>query len=180
MDSRVDKLIEVVRKTVIKLFPELAGRYHLSGKARITALGEGVQAQPLTREGSDDTSAPVVKCSPLPTSLKVGNIITLAFLYGDPSEPYIISRSAAVVGTYAGGRVTVEGYGAEAVVPEHLQDHSRVATLTAPVDEDGQPLPGASTSSLTKISYKAPLKAGDQVVATPIEEGERFIVLAKL
>ncbi|WP_027364026.1 DUF2577 family protein [Desulfotruncus alcoholivorax] len=170
MDSRVDKLMEVIRKTVIKLFPELAGRYHLSASARITALGDGIQAQPLTNEGSDDAKTPVVKCQPLPYSLKVGNVVKLAFMYGDPSEPFLITRSTAVIGAYAGGKITIDGYGTkDALVAEYLKDHTREGDLT---------LPDATLS--VKIKFKAPLKDGDQVAAVPIEEGERFIVIAKL
>ncbi len=181
MDARVDKLIEVVRKTVIKLFPELAGRYHLGCRASVTGLAGGLQLQPLTREGSEDASAPAVKCDPVPVKLKSGNVVRMAFLYGDPAEPVVFTRATAAVGTMAGGKVDVENYGVkDCLVAEHLRDHFRLATLTAPVDEQGNPLPGATTSPLTRIDFKAPLKDGDKVVALPIEEGERFIIVARL
>lgn len=181
MDPRVDKLIEVVRKTVIMLFPELAGRYHLAARAKVTGVAGGLNAQPLTRERTSDSTSPVVKCPALPYTLKPGNVIHVGYLYGDPSEPFALVLSTAAIGTWAGGKVTVEGYGTrDGLVAEHLKDHFRLATMTSPVDDDGNPLPGASTSILTRINYWTGLEDGDQVVALPIEEGERFVVVGKL
>lgn len=181
MDARVDKLIEVVRKAVIKLFPELAGRYHLACRAKVTGLTGGLELQPLTREGNKDSTAPAVRCNPLPVKLKGGNVVRLVFLYGDPAEPVVFTQATAAVGTMAGGQIDVENYGVkDCLVAEHLVEHFRLATLTAPVDEQGNPLPGAATSPLTRIDFKAPLKDGDKVVALPVEEGERFIIIAKV
>lgn len=87
--DRVGKLIEVVRKTVIQLFPEMAGGYHLLRKARVLkSTPEGLHIQPLTEEGNVDTASPPVKCDPCPAV--EGDIVVLGFLYGDPSEPFII------------------------------------------------------------------------------------------
>ncbi|NHM25468.1 hypothetical protein G7K71_08665 [Desulfofundulus sp. TPOSR] len=181
MDARMDRLIEVVRKIVIRLFPELAGRYHLTGRARVTGLTGGLVLQPVTRDGSDDPETPAVKCETLPYTLKVGNIVRLGFMYGDPSEPFVGVLSTAAIGTWAGGKIEIPGYGTrDALVVECLREHSRLVTMTAPVDDQGNPLPGASTSPLTRIEYRATLEDGDQVVALPIEEGERFIVVGKL
>ncbi|TEB09134.1 hypothetical protein [Pelotomaculum propionicicum] len=181
MDPRVDKLIEVVRKTVIMLFPELTGRYHLAARAKVTGVANGISAQPLTRERTDDDTSPVVKCPALPYTLKPDNVIHIGYLYGDPSEPMAVVLSTAAIGTWTGGKVTVEGYGArDGLVMEYLKDHFRLATLTAPVDQDGNPLPGATTSPLTRIDFRTGLKDGDKVAAVPIEEGDRFIVIGKL
>lgn len=181
MDARIDKLIEVVRKIVIRLFPELAGRYHLSAKARIINLSGGVQLQPLASDGSEDTTAPAVKCDPLPVKLKPGNVIRMGYLYGDPSEPYLCYLSTAAIGTIAGKKVNVENFGSrDYLIAEHLAAHFRLATFTSPVDEQGNPLPGATTSALTRIDYQTGIKDGDQVVALPIEEGDRFVIIGKL
>lgn len=181
MDARVDKLIELVRKIVVKLFPELAGRYHLTARARVLSVSKGVQLQVLKTDGSEDTTAPALKVDPLPVMLKPGSVIRMGFMYGDPSEPFVLPNSTAAIGTMQGGQVNVENYGArDCLVAEHLKDHFRLATMTAPVDAEGNQLPGATTSTLTRIDFQTGLKDGDQVVALPIEEGERFIVIAKL
>ena len=54
-----------------------------------------------------------------------------------------------------------------------------MATITQPVDQDGNDLPGAE-SNIARIDYMTGIIDGDLVAAVPIEEGERFIVLAKL
>jgi len=177
----VDKLLEVVRKTVLQLFPELAGRYHLFAKAKVIKTGDGLHLQVLTRDGSPDATVPQAKCDPVPYSLKPGNVVKLCYLYGDPSEPWPIPVSTAAIGTFSGGNVTVQGWGSKpAIVPNHLLQHSRLGISTCPVDKDGIPLPGAITSGLTRYDIKPGLKDGDTVAALPIEEGERFIVLDKL
>lgn len=177
----VDKLLEVVRQTVMERFPELAGRYHLFAKAKVLKTGDGLHLQILTREGSPDASVPPAKCEGVPYKLKTGNMIKVCFLYGDPSEPWPVPVSTAAIGTYSGGQVEIEGWGKKpAVIADYLLQHFRVATLTKPVDPDGKDLPGAETSPLTRINFQAGLKDGDQVAALPIEEGERFIIIAKL
>jgi hypothetical protein len=181
MDARVDKLLELVRKTVLRLFPELAGRYHLTCKARVLSTSGGLHLQPLKRDGSPDPTAPAVKCEPFPRSLKVGDVVRLGFLYGDPSEPHILALSTAAIGTITGSQVNIEGYGVRpALIAEHLAAHFRVGTTTAPVDSEGNPLPGATTSDLTRFDFQTSLKDGDRVAALPIEEGARFIIVAKL
>lgn len=181
MNAQVDKLIELVRKIVIRLFPELAGRYHLAARARVLSLSNGVQLQLLKSDGSEDTTAPALKVDPLPVKLKPGSVIRMGFMYGDPSEPYAAILSTTAIGTMQGSQVNIENYGTrDCLVAEHLKEHFRVATMTAPVDAEGNPQPGATTSELTRIDYQSELKDGDLVVALPIEEGERFIVIAKL
>jgi len=182
MDARVDKLLELVRKIVIRLFPELAGRYHLACKAKVLSTSGGLHLQLLTREGSDDATAPPVKCDPLPVALAAGNVVRLGFLYGDPSEPHVLAQSTAAIGTITtGSQVHIEGYGVRpALIAEHLAAHFRVGTTTAPVDSEGNPLPGATTSDLTRFDFQTSLKDGDRVAALPIEEGARFIIVAKL
>lgn len=179
MDDRVDKLLETIRKTVLSVFPELAGRYHLAARARVDSTT--LQLTPLTREGSPDKTAPVIKCDPLPVKVKAGNILRLAFCYGDPAEPVVVASSTAALGTYLGGQVDVDDFGIKpAVVAEYLLAHSIVGTMTAPVDDQGVSLPGATTSGLTRFDFLDSLKPGDRVACLPIEEGDRFIIVAKV
>jgi hypothetical protein len=183
MNAQVDKLLEVIRKTVLRLFPELAGRYHLTARARVVSTtGNSLQVQPLKRDGSVDPTAPAVVCDPLPYKLKPGNVVRLGFLYGDPSEPYVEAVATAALAQITAGGLLVEGYGevTDYLVAEHLADHSRICTMTSPVDQDGNPLPGATTSDLTRFDFTSPLKVGDRVVVLPIEEGNRFVVVARL
>lgn len=179
--DKVDQLIEVVRKTVIKLFPELAGRYHLGARTALLSTSDGLHIQPLTRDGAVDETAPAIQCDPKPYRLKRGNVLRMCYLWGDPSEPEVFPVSTCAVGTMSGSQVDVIDYGLRpAVIAEHLLAHSRIGTETVPVDEDGNPLPGATTSERTRYDFKKVLKDGDLVAAVPIEEGDRFIVLAKL
>lgn len=175
-----DKLLEVVRKTVTQLFPELTGRYHLWANSKVIKTGDGLHLQLLTRTGSVDPTTPPTKCDPVPYKLKVGNAVKVCFLYGDPSEPWPVPLSTAAIGTYSAGQVDVEGWGTKpAIVADYLLEHTRVATITKPVDPDGNDLPGAE-SNIARIDYMPGITDGDLVAAVPIEEGERFIVLAKL
>lgn len=176
-----DKLLEVVRKTVIRLFPELAGRYHLFARAKVLQTNDGLHLQVLTREGATDKTVPPAKCDPVPYTLTTGNTVKVCFLYGDPSEPWAIPESTAAIGTISGDQVTVEGWGTKpAIFAEHLLQHFRVGSATAPVAQNGNNLPGAETSALTRYDFLKGVKDGDLVAALPIEEGERFIVVAKL
>jgi hypothetical protein len=176
-----DKLIELVRKIVLKLFPEIAGRYHLGSRAKVLSINEGLHLQPLARDGSIDKTAPAIKCDPFPCSLAAGNIVRLGFLYGDPSEPFVAPLATAAIGTITGSQVNVEGYGTRpALIAQHLAAHSRIGTITSPVGGEGTPLPGSTTSDLSRFDFQTDLQDGDQVAALPIEEGDRFIVVAKL
>lgn len=178
--DKVDQLIEVVRKTVIKLFPELAGRYHLGARAALLSTADGLHIQPLTRDGAVDETAPAIQCDPKPYRLKAGNVLRMSYLFGDPSEPEVFPVSSGAVGTMSGSQVNIEGYGLRpAVIAEYLLSHTRLATKTEPVDEQGNPLPDATTKFI-KLEFTKGLKDGDLVAAVPIEEGDRFIVLAKL
>lgn len=180
MDA-ADKLLEVVRKTVTQLFPELAGRYHLFANAKVLKTGDGLHLQMITREGAADEKTPPVKCEPVPYTLKAGNTVRMCFLYGDPSEPWPVPVSTAAIGTMTGNQVTIEGYGTKpAIVAEHLLAHFLLGTVTTEVDEDGKDLPGATTTKLSRFDFLKRIKNGDKVAVLPIEEGERFIVVAKL
>ncbi len=67
-----------------------------------------------------------------------------------------------------------------------------VGTATSPVDVQGNPLPGATTSALTKYSFNAReiedvrlelkqgLKSGDRVMVAPVNGGQDFVILAKV
>lgn len=177
----VDKLLELVRKTVLQLFPELAGRYHLPRLARVISTTGGLTLQPLHNDGSVDDAAPAVKCPPLPRAVKPGDVVRLGYMLGDPSEPYVDTVATAAKGTMTGGQVAVEGVGTvPAVISQHLAAHSRIGTMTAPVDGDGNPLPGASTSERTRFDFQTDLEDGDQVAVLPIEEGAKVIVVAKI
>jgi len=88
------KLIEVVRKTVLQLFPEMAGGYHLLRKARVVkSTPEALHVQPLNSQGSVDTEVPPVKCAPYPAAS--GDIVVLGYLYGNPSEPCVVKKVGA-------------------------------------------------------------------------------------
>lgn len=181
MSEAVDKMLELVRKTVISIFPELAGRYHLGLNAKVVSTANGLQLQPLTREGANDKTAPEMKCKSVPVTLKPGDIVRVTFQYGDPSEPIVHTLATGVLGTMAGSQIKIEGYGTKpAIIAEYLGDHFRIGTSTVPVDKEGTPLPGAETSGLTRYDILTCLKDGDKVAAVPIEEGEKFIVLAKV
>jgi hypothetical protein len=182
MDARVDKLLELVRKTVLRLFPELAGRYHLACKAKVLSTSGGLHLQPLTREGSDDATAPPVKCDPLPVALAAGNVVRLGFMYGDPSEPFVGTLATAAIGTMSGSQVNVEGYGLRpALIAEHLAAYSRIGVTASPVNPDGSDIEGTTVySDLTRFDFQTSLKDGDQVACLPIEEGCRFVVVAKI
>ncbi len=183
MNARVDKLMEVIRKTVLRLFPELAGSYHLTANAKVVKVTqEALHVQPLLKDGSINEESPVVTAPPLPYKLKPEDVVRIKFLYGDPSEPYAETVATAALGQVTGGGLMIEGYGEVTgyLVAEHLKAHSRIGTSTSPVDDKGAPLPGATTSSLTRFDINEHLKAGDMVAALPIEEGARFVVVAKL
>jgi len=67
-----------------------------------------------------------------------------------------------------------------------------VGTATSPVDEQGNDLPGASTSNLTRynfnakevdqvrLDFKADLKSGDRVLAVLVNGGKDAVVVAKV
>jgi hypothetical protein len=81
---------------------------------------------------------------------------------------------------------------ADWLVKIHFPAFFLVGTATSPVDEQGNPLPGASTSVLTKYSFNAReienvrlelkqgLKSGDRVLAAPVNGGQDFVILAKV
>jgi mRNA-degrading endonuclease toxin of MazEF toxin-antitoxin module len=115
-------------------------------------------------------------------ALAAGNVVRLGFLYGDPSEPFVGALATAAIGTVSGSQVNVEGYGLRpALIAEHLVAHSRLGVTAAPVNDDGTDIPGSTVySALTRFDFRTSLKDGDRVAALPIEEGARFIVVAKI
>ncbi|GBF35489.1 hypothetical protein DCCM_4618 [Desulfocucumis palustris] len=81
---------------------------------------------------------------------------------------------------------------ADWLVKIHLPDFFLVGTATSPVDGQGNPLPGAGTSALTKYSFNARefedvrlelkqgLKTGDRVLVAPVNGGQDFVILARV
>lgn len=180
--SQVDKLLEVVRRAVGKLYPELANRYHLTARARVVSASGDIKLQPLTRDGRDDETAPLIVHEPIPATIKPGDVVLIGYTYGDPSEPFLAPLSTCAVGTITAGGFLPDGHkkAVPYILDQRLDAHFRLATLTAPVDDDGIPLPGAETSPLTRIDYKSMVKPGDRVAGVAIEEGARFVIVAKL
>ncbi|SMB97934.1 hypothetical protein SAMN00808754_2035 [Thermanaeromonas toyohensis ToBE] len=83
-------------------------------------------------------------------------------------------------------------YVADWLVQLHLPAFSLIGTATSPVDEQGNPLAGASTSQLTRydfraaqikdvrVNLKAGLKPGERVLVVPINRGQEAIVIARV
>lgn len=81
---------------------------------------------------------------------------------------------------------------ADWLVKIHFPAFSLVGTATSPVDDQGNDLPGAITTSLTRYDFqarevdevrlelKANLKAGDRVLAVPVNGGQDAVVIAKV
>lgn len=81
---------------------------------------------------------------------------------------------------------------ADWLVKIHFPAFSLLGTATSPVDDQGNPLPGASTSPLTRYDFrakevdqvrlelKADLKPGDRVLAVPVNGGQDAVVIAKV
>jgi len=81
---------------------------------------------------------------------------------------------------------------AEWSVQVRLPARTVVGTMTAPVNADGEPLPGASTSQLTRfdlaesetaevqLTMQGQLQPGDRVLAVPIDGGNQAIVICKV
>ncbi len=81
---------------------------------------------------------------------------------------------------------------ADWLVKVHFPAFSLVGTATSPVDKDGKNLPGATTSQQTRYDFlarevqevrlelKPGLKAGDRVLAIPVNNGQEAIILAKV
>jgi hypothetical protein len=67
-----------------------------------------------------------------------------------------------------------------------------VGTATSPVNGEGEDLPGASTGSLTRydflpaeveevrLEFKQGLKAGDRVLAVPVNGGREAVIICKV
>ncbi|MEW6540563.1 MAG: DUF2577 family protein [Bacillota bacterium] len=81
---------------------------------------------------------------------------------------------------------------ADWTVTLHLPAHAKIGTMTSPVDENGNPEPGTSTSELTRfdfaeieipgvrVDFRAGLKPGDRVLVAPIHGGQDYVVIAKV
>ncbi|WP_027721199.1 bacteriophage T4 gp5 trimerisation domain-containing protein [Maridesulfovibrio zosterae] len=106
---------EVIRKAVLKLFPELSGGLHLDRYARVLAVSDepeqggscerfrpryAVDLEILTPEGERDAAYPIYKDVPLPVSSagmergsfgfpETGVMVVVGFAYGRPDHPLI-------------------------------------------------------------------------------------------
>jgi hypothetical protein len=81
---------------------------------------------------------------------------------------------------------------ADWLVKAHFPAFSLVGTATGPVDEQGNPLPGATTSDLARYDFRAReidpvrlelkfgLRPGDRVLAVPINGGQDAVVICKV
>lgn len=83
-------------------------------------------------------------------------------------------------------------YYADFPAKAHVPQHAVLGQSLGPVDEEGEPLPGATVSPLTKFTFqamkvagaryelKAGLLPGDRVLCAPINGGHDVIVLCKV
>lgn len=81
---------------------------------------------------------------------------------------------------------------ADWLVKVHFPAFSLVGTATSPVDSNGNNLPGATTSQLTRYNFlqreieevrlelKPGLKPGDRVLAIPVNNGHEAVIMAKV
>ena len=81
---------------------------------------------------------------------------------------------------------------ADWLVKIHFPAFSLVGTATSPVDDQGNDLPGAITTSLTRYDFlarevdevrlelKVDIKPGDRVLAVPVNGGQDAVVIAKV
>lgn len=81
---------------------------------------------------------------------------------------------------------------ADWLVKVYFPAFSFVGTATSPVDDQGNALPGAATSPLTRYDFrerevdqvrlelKADLKPGDRVLVVPVNGGQDAVVIAKV
>jgi len=81
---------------------------------------------------------------------------------------------------------------ADWLVKLHLPALSLIGTATSPVDNQGNDLPGATTTSLTRYNFhvsevdgvrlelKADLKPGDRVLVVPVAGGQDAVVICKV
>ncbi len=106
---------EVIRKAILKLFPELSGGLHLDRYARVLAVSDepdtggscerfrpryAVDLEILTPEGERDEAYPIYKDIPLPAASagmergvfgfpETGSLVIIGFAYGRPDHPLI-------------------------------------------------------------------------------------------
>ncbi|MED1851826.1 hypothetical protein P4V33_09190 [Brevibacillus borstelensis] len=83
-------------------------------------------------------------------------------------------------------------YVAEWLAKITLPEFSLIGTATSPVDDEGRPLPGSSTSPLTRYDFKKreidkvkvemipDLKEGDRVLCVPVDDGDDVVVICKV
>lgn len=106
---------EIIKKAMLKLFPELSGGLHLDRYARVLAVSDepskggscerfrpryAVDLEILTPEGEKDESYPIYKDVPLPVPAagmergsfgfpETGAVVVVGFAYGRPDHPLI-------------------------------------------------------------------------------------------
>jgi len=111
-----------------------------------------------------------------------------------------ISGVPCELGTITAGGLMLDGFKHE--IPDYLVAHWQVklifpsftliASATSPVDEQGNPLPGSTTTPLTRydflpreidevrIELKAGLEPGDRVLAIPVNGGREAVIICKV
>ncbi|WP_319780783.1 phage baseplate assembly protein V [Maridesulfovibrio sp.] len=106
---------EVIKKAVLKIFPELSGGLHLDRYARVLAVSDepaqggscerfrpryAVTLEILTPEGEKDAAYPIYKDVPLPVPAagkergsfgfpETGTLVVVGFAYGRPDHPLV-------------------------------------------------------------------------------------------
>lgn len=107
---------ELIKKTVLRLFPELTGGYHLPRYAEVLAVADAptsgdiaddfrpryaVDIQVLDMHGKADGTMPILHSVPLPVPVaggaemgqfafpQAGTVVMLQFAYGSPNKPVI-------------------------------------------------------------------------------------------
>ncbi|MGI1677588.1 MAG: hypothetical protein K6L75_02570 [Cellvibrionaceae bacterium] len=106
---------KIIKRLVLRLFPELSGDYHLPKLAKVHAISDPIKKESLSDEyrpfyavdliillpnSEPDKSLPVYRAVPLPVSFagaerggfgfpEPGTIVQIAFAYGLPNKPLI-------------------------------------------------------------------------------------------
>lgn len=111
-----------------------------------------------------------------------------------------VSGMTAELGTITGTGLKLDSFKyeisdflvADGLTQLHFPAFSLVGSSTAPVNDDGVPQAGASTSPQTRFDFaesevadvrvnlRAGLKPGDRVLAVPINGGQDVVVLCKV
>lgn len=111
-------------------------------------------------------------------------------LSGVPCELGIITASGLKLDSF---KHEVHDYlVADWLVKIHFPAFSLIGTATSPVDDQGNDLPGATTTPLTRYDFrsrevddvrlelKVGLQPGDRVLAVPVNGGQDAVVIAKV